>query len=675
TWIGGPSDYWDVYSSSNWENGGTQYSFLPGDMVTFNDAGGTNTNVDIDATVSPASITVASANDYTFSGDGDIEGSTGLFKTNSGVLTILTTNSYKGPTIVDGGTLAVSNLELSGVDSPIGAGPNSADNVVFNGSTLDFLGAAATTDHGMTLNSGGATVEVANAGADLTLSGILTGAGELTIPGPGLLTLSGASTYSGGTFLDAATVEPDNASCFGTGEVTNNNGVMLFDIFPNGGVIPNIMTVEGTNTINCGNNSGGMVLGGALVGSGTVDVTNLVSGATLTFGESGGGGGNLSAFTGSIVVTDPNSAGNVRFNNGGGNNNSGNSAMTMDLGQSSVTFYSRNNGAPVNFGALAGGPFTVIKQGSSSSGTSTYTIGGLNTNCTYSGKIADGGVGSGAYLSLVKVGTGTLTLNGGSTLTTNTTIVGIIPVTTIGYQADMLAYTGPTTVSNGVLALDAPAQLTNSDRVTLASPNAVLDATEMGYVSNLSYTLDNGATQEVIIDSTYEVVTNQILAGVGTLKGILQADPGSTFNVGLPTGAFNVTSSASLSGAIVMSLDGSSSSELIANGINIGSTASLLVTNVGTGLANGATFTLFNGPVSGFASVTLPATDPTGTTNYAWADNLDKNGTITLTSGGVIPAPPAIHFSLSGRTLTLSWSAADLGDTLQMQTNSISVGL
>ncbi len=109
---------------------------------------------------------------------------------------------------------------------------------------------------------------------------------------------------------------------------------------------------------------------------------------------------------------DPNSIGNLRFNNGGGNNNTGSSTLLMDLGDSSVTFYSRNNGASVNFGALEGGPNTIIKQGTSSSGTNTYFIGGLNLNTTFQGQIVDGGSGSGAYLSLVKVGTGTLTLQG-----------------------------------------------------------------------------------------------------------------------------------------------------------------------------------------------------------------------------------------------------------------------
>ena len=196
----------------------------------------------------------------------------------------------------------------------------------------------------------------------------------------------------------------------------------------------------------------------------------------------------------------------------------------------------------------------------------------------------------------------------------------------------------------------------------------------MGFISNLSFTLPNGSTEELVTNSVFEVLPNKALNGVGTLNGIVLADQGSTFNVGLPTSVFNVTGNASLSGSINMRLNGTASSELAAQTFTIGNSATLNVTNIGGGLINGATFTLFNQGVSGFASVTLPPTDPTGTSTYVWANNLASSGTITLTSGGVVAAP-TIHFSVSGQTLTLSWSAADLGDTLQMQTNPLNVGL
>ncbi len=68
-----------------------------------------------------------------------------------------------------------------------------------------------------------------------------------------------------------------------------------------------------------------------------------------------------------------------------------------------------------------GGPNTKIQQGASSSGTSTYTIGALNENTTFTGAIDDG-ESSSASIALTKVGTGTLTLSGNNTYGGTTTI-------------------------------------------------------------------------------------------------------------------------------------------------------------------------------------------------------------------------------------------------------------
>ncbi len=88
-------------------------------MVLFGN-GVSNTNVNVDASVAPASITVSSSDNYTLFGNGDIEGSTGILMTNNtGVLTLLTTNSYTGPTIVDGGTLAAADLGAAGSDDTL----------------------------------------------------------------------------------------------------------------------------------------------------------------------------------------------------------------------------------------------------------------------------------------------------------------------------------------------------------------------------------------------------------------------------------------------------------------------------------------------------------------------------------------------------------------------------
>ena len=78
--------------------------------------------------------------------------------------------------------------------------------------------------------------------------------------------------------------------------------------------------------------------------------------------------------------------------------------------------------------------------------------------------------------------------------------------------------------------------------------------------------------------------------------------------------------------------------------------------------------------------MTLPATDPTGTTNYYWKNNLAVDGTITLTNGGLItvnlnPTNIVTSFNSGTGVLTLSWPADHIGWQLQAQTNSATVGL
>jgi hypothetical protein len=599
---------------------------------------------------------------------------------------------------LDGGIASAGVLDLSGFNLTLNALSGQANNVngiITNSSTsttttnvLTLLQTLATTYNGQIMDHGATGAKT-----------------ELFVTGPGSLMLNPTTNYLTGV---------QNSSAFSGGMIISNGYVVLGAPGGEAAVNMNVselapgtgpITLLGTNTSLAVAGSAGFStsptyepltntlivpagqtaslygpcrgdINSTLLGSGVLNLqTVYVRGAVV---------GNWTAFSGQIVLSATN----------GGNGNLGigtngfpeamvifTTNVDMYCGALSPYPYAGSAGGAIcPIGALAGGNFTCqIESTSSGNGggePTTWEIGGLNLSTVYNGGIVDSN-------SLLKVGTGTLTLNSGGILGTNTITnpdTGL-PELVINYSTNDIIYTGPTTVSNGVLALDAPVVLTNSSTVTLASTTAELDASEMGYVSNLNITLDNGATQEVVIDSTFEVVGGQTLAGVGTLNGFLQADPGSIFNVGLPTGIFNVTSNALLAGAITMNLDTTDApvcSELAAPSFTINS-ATLVVTNSGPGLFNDVTFTLFNHPVT-FApgSVTLPATDPTGTTNYLWENNLAVNGSITLTNGGLVvgPAsPPHITFSLSGSSLTLSWPPPYLGYTLQAQTNSVRVGL
>jgi len=292
-------------------------------------------------------------------------------------------------------------------------------------------------------------------------------------------------------------------------------------------------------------------------------------------------------------------------------------------------------------------------------------IGANGQNTTFTGTIQNGSGGSSSTTSIVKTGSGTLTLNGGTT-----PVIGLdenFNLITNYLYANTLIYTGTTTVSNGVLALAAPASLSNSPSITLAASTAVLDVSQMGYPDETG--------SNVVITGVMELLSGQTLAGIGTIRGSnVLADAGSVINVGLPTGTLTATNNVQLFGTVNMNLVASNSpncSQLYAQNINVDPGASLVVANLGP--EAGATFHLFNHAVNFTpGNVTLPV--PTGTN--VWVNNLSVDGSITLLAPSLVNTTPAnIMVSVGGGNLTLNWPADQIGWRLQVQTNLLSAGL
>ncbi len=404
-WTGnGGNNTWDEGITTNWLNGASPDLFYFFDTLLFDDTGSANPPVNLVGSLTPASLTVNATQDYTFSGSGKISGYGPLTKTNSGTLTILTTNDFAGPTVIAGGVLAVAQVANAGLPCGLGAADSSPGNLVLSGGTLRYTGPSVSTDRGLTLDPVGGAIEVSTSGTTLTLSNTITGSGLLTKIGQGQLDLAGANDFSGGVEVTEGPVRFDNNGGFGTGVVTLNGGTngatLQFGI--NGGTLNNTLNVVGTNnfTSNNGNN-----LVSDMTGSGTL---TLNSGTTFSFA------GDMSGFSGTIVVG---TITNPRFYPSTGSSNA-----TFDLGNTSALLNNRNGGLTVQLGALIGGPNTTLQGASLANSLTTYVIGGKNLDTTFAGKITE--VIAARTAAITKVGTGTFTLTGANSYTGTTTVDG-----------------------------------------------------------------------------------------------------------------------------------------------------------------------------------------------------------------------------------------------------------
>jgi fibronectin-binding autotransporter adhesin len=102
---------WDPGISEHWLDRGDPAVFSNGDDVLFGDMGNPET-VTITGSLEPGSVTVLSAADYTFTGQGTVSGSGTLVKSGSGTLAIENANDYTGLTSVWNGAMVVSGSLL-----------------------------------------------------------------------------------------------------------------------------------------------------------------------------------------------------------------------------------------------------------------------------------------------------------------------------------------------------------------------------------------------------------------------------------------------------------------------------------------------------------------------------------------------------------------------------------
>ena len=231
---------------------------------------------------------------------GAIQNTTGalaLTKTGAGTQVLSGSNTYSGPTTISGGTLQIGN-------GTSGEHLASASVAVNNNATLAF-------SHSDTL----------------TYSGAISGSGQATEQGGGMLILSGSNSYSGGTTVNASTLQIGNGTSgeyFASPSIAlSGNATLEFnhaDAYPGGygGAISGsgqfvkagsgslTLNGEGTYTGETTISAGTLVLGGADVGYNLPATTalSIAAGAALDLGGNKQPVGSLSGPAGAIILNN-----------------------------------------------------------------------------------------------------------------------------------------------------------------------------------------------------------------------------------------------------------------------------------------------------------------------------------------------------------------------------------
>ncbi len=168
---------WNTLGDYNWSDGiSLLYQFHNGERVLFDDTGSTNPTVNLSGSLQPASVTINATKNYTFSGTGSLDGTMSLLMTNTGTLTIHTTNTYTGATTISNGTLLVHGA-LNSSPVTVGNGGTIGGNGSLGNSVTVYPGGSLSPGSGSG-NAGG--LSIANVANFLTLSGGTTSRFDLS---------------------------------------------------------------------------------------------------------------------------------------------------------------------------------------------------------------------------------------------------------------------------------------------------------------------------------------------------------------------------------------------------------------------------------------------------------------------------------------------------------------
>ena len=327
-------------------------------------------------------------------------------------------------------------------------------------------------------------------------------------------------------------------------------------------------------------------------GSGNITFTGTATAGNLIQFTSNGGS-STGALGGFVLFSATSNAGSAILTSGSGTNGGLGGATYFTgaaTGGTGVQVITNGNGIFDISGLLDGGLTVGSLAGSGTDylGDNTLTVGANNVSTNVSGVISDGGMYGNTGGSLVKTGTGTLTLAGANTYTGNTTV-----------SAGTLAITGTINAPSASFTVDG-----NSANVPLATlANGALLAshnTSIGLSGTGAFTQSGGVNN---IGNSLNLAVNAQSSGTYTLGGGSLQDP--SLNIGISgsgtfiqTGGTNTVNGLLELGQNVGSYGvytSGSGSTLITGGIAGASGTSVFNFNGGTLMSNGSNSTLMGG--------------------------------------------------------------------------------